>query len=176
MKKIIKMNEIIITDNFKKYTPNILKIIECEKVWNKFGVQDRYIVINDKNELIDGYVQYLVLDKNNIKNAEVVISNIKMKRYRRINLSHLTKEENKPFAYVYGVHPKDSSKKEYCWFIPKKWGDFARNLKVNDMVWVKTKNGTSPVTITKIVFDIENHGYKPLRQVASKKIIIRVGE
>ena len=57
----IKLSDIIINKSFTETIPKEEKMIECREIWRYEGKQDRPIVLNKKNMLIDGYVMYLIL-------------------------------------------------------------------------------------------------------------------
>ena len=64
--KTMKLSDIKIKDSFANSNPQIRKIEECRNYWNENHEQDRYLVVNHKDELIDGYIQYLILKENNV--------------------------------------------------------------------------------------------------------------
>ena len=57
----MKLSDIKITDAFANSIPSEEKLNECRNNWKQWNRQDRYIVVNPDNVLIDGYIQYLVL-------------------------------------------------------------------------------------------------------------------
>lgn len=171
--KRINLEEIIVPEEFLNSKPNEDKLKECREVWNKYKIQDRYLVINKDKKLIDGYVQYLVLKENNItKNIEVRVSNISKKSFARKDLSYL--HDNGYF--VFGYHPNDVSKKEFCWKIPENRIDWSKNLKEGDMIFCETKfSDKCPVIVTRVLDNIGDEISFPTRKISNKKII-RNGE
>ena len=167
--KRINLNEIIVPEEFLSSKPNEDKLKECREVWNKYKIQDRYLVINKDKKLIDGYVQYLVLKENNItKNIEVRVSNISKKSFARKDLSYL--HDNGYF--VFGYHPNDVSKKEFCWKIPESRVGWSRNLKEGDKIFCETKfSDKCPVIVTRVLDNIGDEISFPTRKVSNKKII-----
>ena len=66
----MKLSDIKISEAFANSIPSNKKLNECRNNWNQWNRQDRYIVVNRENELIDGYIQYLVLKENNTYNVD----------------------------------------------------------------------------------------------------------
>ena len=62
----MKLSEIKISEAFANSIPSEEKMNECRNNWNQWNRQDRYIVVNSDNVLIDGYSKYLVLKENNV--------------------------------------------------------------------------------------------------------------
>lgn len=63
----ININDIVISNPFKAFLPATHKIAKCYAHYKKNGVFDRNIVLDKNNELIDGYVAYLVAKMLGIK-------------------------------------------------------------------------------------------------------------
>jgi hypothetical protein len=135
----IKLADIKISKAFLNSTPKASKMKKCRENWDVLGKQDRYIIVNRNNVLIDGYVMYLVLKENGVDETEIKVSDNICKT--------IPAYRNEPTVYVYGHHPKDIHKKTYTWRIPKSWGDYYKNIEVNDMIFCDTKNGSSPVIV-----------------------------
>lgn len=145
--KYLKLSDIYIKESFANSIPQKEKIEECRRFWNTYHQQDRYIVVNNKHTLVDGYIQYLVLKENNVEVAEVHFSNKKKEKWIRKEKTYRESET----TYVYGVHPNSNDNKERVWRIPNSWCDgWADNLNIGDMLWAKTKYGLAPIRITKI--------------------------
>ena len=166
--KRIDLDKIIITKNFLKHNPSEEKMEECRNIWNTFGIQDRYIVINKNKELIDGYVQYLVLKENNVaKDIEVRVSQNKNENLRRKNLNYLFDDG----VFVFGYHPKDERKKEYCWKVPENRVEWAKSLEFGDKIFCETKySERTPVIVTSVVYKLPEGCDYPRRKVSRKKI------
>lgn len=171
----MKLSEIKISEEFAKISPNKKKINECEGNWNNFHRQDRYIVVDHSNTLIDGYIQYLVLMEYKEEYAEVKISNRRKKRWYRKNTKDWTIPHYRTelTTYIYGMHynkNKGEFSKEYVWRMPKSWGDWADNVQIGDTVMCATKFGYSPVVVSRIeVFDKCPIDI-PVKRVANKQI------
>ena len=165
----VYLSDIIITQEFKKSVPKKRKLQKCQKYWENHRQQDRYIVINDKNELIDGYIQYLVLQQNSIDSAECIRSNEKNECWNR---KPMITYKDEPTIYILGQHlgQHKENNKIYYWRIPISWTRFAEKLEIGDVIFCSTKFGAAPVKVV----GIQKLDYPPLnlkiRRVASHKI------
>lgn len=168
----IKLSDIKIQDSFAKTIPKEEKMNECRQNWNTYHRQDRYIVVDHNNFLIDGYVMYLVLKENSIKKAEVKISDRCKKRWYRKNIKDwvVSHYRNVETTYVYGVHPNSSCTKEFIWRVPKSWVWFSENVQVGDTILCSTKFGCSPVIVTKVEILDKCPVEFVVKRVTSKKI------
>lgn len=172
MSRIIKLSEIKISSSFAETTPKEEKMEECRKNYINHGKQDRYIVIDHTNTLIDGYIMYLVLKENNVDEAKIKISDRRKKRWKRINtkdwiIQHYKTEMT---TYVYGVHPNSKCEKEFVWRIPKSWTGFRDKIKVGDTILCGTKFGVSPVIVTKVEMLEQCPINMPVKRVVLKAI------
>lgn len=155
--KHMRLADIKINDSFTNSVPIEYKVNVCRQHWDKTHEQDRYIVVNRNNFLIDGYIQYLVLKEKNVDVAEVKISDKKRKRWSRKNKQSKRQKSNQinyrehETIYIYGVHPNSNDHKERVWRIPNSWWDgWADILNIGDMIFVNTKYGLALIEITKI--------------------------
>lgn len=153
----MKLSDITIKKSFAQSVPSKNKLRKCEKYWNTFGKQDRYIVVNQNDILVDGYIMYLTLKKLGIDKAEVEIVNTSMPRYA-----------NKATVYVYGIHPNSKDKKEYVWRIPENNKGLENDLLPGDNVIVSTKHGFKPVIVTRIEWLSEDAFDFPVGKVVGK--------
>lgn len=145
--KYLKLSDIYIKVSFANSIPKEEKIEECRRFWNTYHQQDRYIVVNNRHTLIDGYIQYLILKENNVEVAEVHFSKKKKKKWIRKEKTYRESET----TYIYGVHTNSNDHKERVWRIPNSWWDgWTDSLNIGDMLLVKTKYGLAPIRITKI--------------------------
>ena len=154
----MRLSDIKVSGAFENTTPSKAKMDECRHNWNWYHKQDRFIVVDNNNTLVDGYVQYLVLKENGVELAEVKISNHKRKEWQRKNMDKFKMPAyvNKPTTYIYGRHYRmkhGEFSKEYVWRVPKHLlrQGFGVGLQEWDSVLVDTKYGAKPVTVTKIV-------------------------
>ncbi len=152
MSRKMKLSDIKIKESFAIATPKEEKMEECRYNWTIYHRQDRWIVVNNDNELIDGYIMYLVLKENGVEEAEIKISNRRKKRWYRKNVKDWTVApyRNEKTTYIYGVHPNSKCTKEFCWRVPKSWTWFTENVQIGDSILCKTKFGIAPVIVTKI--------------------------
>ena len=152
MKKM-RLDDIIIPDVFAANTPNNYKLEECRRNFERFNTQDRYIVVNRNNVLIDGYCAYLVLKEKGIEEAEIKISNTPKKRWRRKDIVlNDDAYRNVSTMYVYGVHVNGGTDKEYIWRVQngRNWDWFKQNVAVEDIVLADTNGEESQVKVTRI--------------------------
>lgn len=69
----MNLEDIIISDQFTKYSPHFSKIKKCYQIYKRHKTWDRDIVINRNNVLLDGYVKYLLCKMFDIKVVDVNI-------------------------------------------------------------------------------------------------------
>ena len=168
----MKLSDIKISDAFVNSIPSDEKLNECRNNWNQWNRQDRYIVVNPDNVLIDGYIQYLVLKENNVEEVEVKISTRRKKRWYRKNMEdwNVPHYRNEATTYIYGVHPNSKSGNEFVWRVPKSMTWFSENVQVGDSILCQTKFGIAPVIVTKVeVLDKCPVDFR-VKKVASKEI------
>lgn len=172
MSRIIKLSEIKISPSFAETMPKEEKMEECRKNYINHGKQDRYIVIDHTNTLIDGYIMYLVLKENNVDEAKIKISDRRKKRWKRINTKDwiIPHYKTEMTTYVYGVHPNSKCEKEFVWRIPKAWTGFEEKVEVGDSVLCGTKFGVSLVIVTKVEMLEQCPIDIPVKRVVSKEI------
>ena len=118
----MKLSEIKISTNFESSKPNTSKYLKCENYYNKTGNQDRYIVVNEKNVLVDGYIMYLVLKSYDAEYCDAKRLTLRKYKYtdrKRNKYGKLVPPEkvisykDKPTVYIYGKHPNGITNKEY---------------------------------------------------------------
>ena len=157
-----------IKKSFEDSVPSDKKVEECRKVWNEHHRQDRYIVVNHENELIDGYIQYLVLKENGIEEAEIEISERCNKKIdkKETHYSYIPEYRREITAYIYGTHI--NKKDEYIWRVPRSWKGWENNLVPGDKILVDTKYGIKPIVITRIEYSDKCPVDYPVRKVFKK--------
>lgn len=150
--RTMKISDIKIKESYLSTTPNEEKMNECRTNWNNFHRQDRFIVVDHSNTLIDGYVQYLVLKENGIEEAEIKIWHCKRKRWERKNIKDCVapRYRKNPTTYIYGVHPNSKDTKTYMWRVPESWNGWADNIQSGDTIMCATKFGYAPIVVNKI--------------------------
>lgn len=153
----MRLDNIKIKDAFALSNPKPEKLNACKKYWEKNHSQDRYIVVNHDNILVDGYIQYLILKDAGVNIAEIKISNKKRKKWSRKNRKpkHNTQRRLNyrecETTYVFGFLLDSRSRKERVWRIPSSWGNEAiNNLSIDSVVMVHNKKGCSFIKITRI--------------------------
>lgn len=151
----MNINDIVIRESFANTTPRTEKMKVCRDYWKEHHKQDRYIVVDRNNVLIDGYIQYLVLKENNIDDVEIRIGKIKKKRWKRKSMKDnwdTPKYREELTTYIIGTHNNGNSNKGYMWRVPNNWTWISDNLQVGDTVFCRTrKSNAAPITITKIM-------------------------
>ena len=168
----MKLSDIKINEAFANSIPSEEKMKECRHNWKTYEKQDRYLVVNYNNVLIDGYIQYLILKENNIEEAEVKISSRRKKRWERKNTKDwlVPKYRENPTTYIYGIHPNSKDTKTYMWRVPESWNGWADNVQIGDAVMCATKFGYSPVVVNKIEILDKCPIDIPVKKVCNKQI------
>jgi hypothetical protein len=159
------LEDIKIKDSFTNTIPSERKMEKCRDNWRSYGTQDRYIVINKDNELIDGYIMYLVLKEFGVKDAQVMFYSRKDWKLHSVKGKTIPAYRTESTTYIYGVHPNSPCENIYVWRIPKNWDWMMQHIEVGDKVYCQTKFGISPVVVTKI--EISN---KPPREGVIKRV------
>lgn len=149
VKKILKLADIIIKDNFLKTTPSSIKLNRCRDFYKQFGRTDKSILVDKNNVLLDNYIRYLVLRENNVESVTV---NVLRDNYFDINT-----------FYVFGRHP--CSKREYVWRLPHDKLSDADKYKVGGRALVRTKHGVKEIIITKTLQSLSPPVKTPIRKV-----------
>ena len=145
--KTIKLSEIKITNAFKETTPNPQKIQGYRDYYEKYGKQAKPILVDYKNILRDGYIQYLILKENGIEEATI----IRKKKHKRLNERKITPSyKNSNTTYIFGTHPNSNCTKEFVWRIPASWETWAENVEIGDTILCQTKFGFSPVVVSRV--------------------------
>lgn len=168
----MKLSDIKISEAFANSIPSEEKLNACRNNWNQWNRQDRYIVVNSDNILIDGYIMYLVLKENDVEEVEVKISTRRKKRWERKNIKDwvVPRYKDNPTTYIYGYHPNSKDKKTYMWRVPKSWINWADNIQIGDTIICATKFGYAPVVVNKIeMLDMCPIDIR-VKKVCSKKI------
>ncbi|MBU5333564.1 hypothetical protein KQI61_15295 [Anaerocolumna aminovalerica] len=149
----VNLSDIVILPCFQKSKPSIIKLNKCRSNYRK-GIIDRKIIVNKNNELLDGYILYLVLKENNVKEVDVQVDDIAKQCFKT------------PITYIYAKH-NQSSNKEYIWYIPRNNNSEAKSINIGDVILVKTKYGNRHVTVTRK----EVLNYKPINMNIKKVLI-----
>lgn len=168
----MKIADIQIAKCFTITTPAKEKYDKCLHHWEETNKQDRNIVITSKGILTDGYIQYLVLKNKGVETADVIVSDTKSSKHRRIHKESNKENDNSSYGYrkdmttyIYGRHT--GCKREYVWRLPK--GVNREKYKVGSSVYVHTKYGKSPITITSIIITSECPSKMDVKTVVAKR-------
>lgn len=182
----MKMNlsEIMISESFENSIPNISKYAKCDNCYNETGNQDRYIIVDENNVLVDGYIMYLVLKSHDVEYCDAKRLTLRKHKYtdrqrekyeRIIPPEKVISYKNKPTVYIYGKHPNGIIDKEYVWRLPKSKENMYDVLLPGDLIYCSTKNGIAPVIVTRI--EKRDSWDTELKvKVVCSRIIIRNGE
>ena len=169
---MIKLSEIKIKESFANTTPSEEKMNECRYNWRMYKKQDRYIVVDHNNVLIDGYVMFLVLMEHKEEYAEVKFSNRRKKRLERKNTKDWVtpRYKDNPTTYIFGTHPNSKDERIYTWRVPESWTGFADNIQIGDTILCATKFGFSPVIVNRIEVLDKPPIDLPIKKVCRKEI------
>lgn len=155
----MKLSEIKIPTDFESGTPNASKYEKCENYYNKTGNQDRYIVVDEKNVLVDGYIMYLVLKSHDVEYGDAKRLTLRKHKYtdrqrneygKLVPLEKVISYKEKPTVYIYGKHPNGIIDKEYVWRLPKSKENMYDVLLPGDLIYCSTKNGIAPAIVTRV--------------------------
>ena len=148
----MKLSEIKISNAFASTTPREDKVKVCRNYWEENHEQDRDIVVNKNNVLIDGYIQYLVLKEKGID--EVFVKKLgKKRKYRHVKKDRVYREpayKSNTTTYIYGIHLNRRTDKEYIWRVPNSWKGWENDLLPGDVILVRAQYGVKPIAITNI--------------------------
>lgn len=148
--KTEKLSNIQIPESFISTKPKDEKI---QKFMNEYISKhdfDKRILITPSNLLVDGYARYVALQKLGV---EKCIVNVLCKENYIVDatLQTLHVKDNRETMYIYGIHPTSHTDKEYVWRVPNKpkFTSFRSKVRSGDIVYVMTKYGIMPITVTK---------------------------
>lgn len=167
MRTTVKLSSIKIPKSYAATIPSEKKVKTKRKKYRKGKLRD--ITINTDGFLINGYINYLILKENNVKDVDVNIVDIKKNDNSNVPESY----RNTRTTYIYGKHPNDKSEKIYTWRIPnaESWKEFSEMILPDDLIFCKTKFGCSPVIVQAIQTVDKCPVEFPVKKVLSKKII-----
>lgn len=142
MREVVNVNEIIIPEGFSE--PKKEKLDSKRIQWNSYGGQNKSIVINKENVLLDGYIQYLLAKEFGCD--EVYVKRVNIKSCKKYNIGYRDCET----AYIYGKHMNSKCDKEFVWRLKNK--DFYKKdlIKIGDIICVNTKFGLTKVVVRNI--------------------------
>lgn len=137
--KDIRLQDIIISDKFKRSKPSKHKLSERQRAYETGDLFDTHdIVINESDVLMDGYITYLTLLHNEYS------GNIRVRVKKNMGKPYTMQ----PTMYVFGKHTSDG--KEYVWRIPNNFREKEINIPVGSQVFANTKYGKKDVKVTRV--------------------------
>lgn len=139
----MKIKDIKVSKSFRRHKPSRIKVEAAKKFFVENGILDKPVVLNYKDEIIDGYARLIAL----VELGE-----------NDVNENSLSYEKTE---YVFAHHPEDLTRKSYVWRLIRNGYD----VLVNDMIPVKCKDKrTNKIYSTYVVVDkIEELDYKPYK-------------
>lgn len=140
----MNLSEIKIPDIYHTTEPAGWKLEACRSYFRTHGKLDRELVIDENNMLMDGYVGYLVLRENGVKEFDV------------------TPSPKQCGTYIAARHP--GNKRDYFWRVTPRTQD-ADLLIPGLWALVNTKYGHRPVQITRIFSSPKSPVCKRMRGV-----------
>lgn len=180
----MELSEIKIPTDFESSTPSTLKYEKCEKYYNETGNQDKYIVVDENDVLVDGYIMYLVLKSHDVEYCDAKRLTLRKYKYtdrqrekygKLVTPKKVLTYKEKSTVYIYGKHPNGIIDKEYVWRLPKSKENMYGVLLPGDLIYCSTKNGIAPVIVTRI--EKRDSWDTDLKvKVVCSRIIIRNGE
>lgn len=161
MIKMVKIEDIIIPDEFAVTTPNECKMERYRNIWNERGGQVKNIKLDSNNVLNDGYIQYLIAKENGLTEVKC---NICSKKYT---------------TYVFGQNLHNNTNKEYVWRIPKSehWKEYTKAIQPDDIIFCYSCDKVAPIIVTRIE-KLSNPPVKiKIKRVANQHVIkkVRIG-
>lgn len=154
MTRVMKLSDIRIKGSFKNSIPNDYKLAQCREYWDQHGFYLHDIVVNNKDYLVNGYIQYLLLKENGIQDVVVKDFDKKIYKRRKPNVRKSDKKKAKSYRdtetlYIFGIHL--GGIKERVWRAPNKFQkEWEAILSIGDIVMVKTKHGNALIKVTRI--------------------------
>lgn len=127
-------------------TPNSEKVQKYREYYNENKEQMQSILIDCKNILRDGYIQYLILKENGVEEAVIIKKKKSKRKKNRLSRSYRVSET----TYIYGTHPNSKDKTVYIWRVPTSWKNWVENIEIGDMIFCYTKFGISPVVVQEV--------------------------
>ena len=115
---LFTLRDIKIQNGFLLSKPSREKFERIEKDFLSGKPISKDIIIDQDNQLIDGYIRYLVLRKYGVLSAEITMIYVPLEhRKKNISIKSKTKKRKKS-KYIFAKHKTDG--KEYVWRITPK--------------------------------------------------------
>lgn len=145
--KTVKVSDIRIPQAFAKTTPGKDKVKKFKHEYEVAHCFSKKILVTQENLLVDGYAKYIAL-----KELEVESCKVEVLDFQKKSVSEVAKNKEIETMYVFGIHPTSHTNKEYMWRVPNRTNFvfFKGKIQQGDMIFVHTKYGVMPVTVTRI--------------------------
>lgn len=172
MTRVMKLSDIRIKGSFKNSIPNDYKLAQCREYWDQHGFYLHDIVVNNKDYLVNGYIQYLLLKENGIQDVVVKDYDKKVYKRRKLKVRKNSNKKSKSYRdmetlYVFGIHLGRT--KERVWRVPNKFQkEWECILCVGDTVLAKTRYGNAPIIVTRIERVSECPVDTPVKKIVKK--------
>ncbi|EOS35385.1 hypothetical protein C804_00987 [Lachnospiraceae bacterium A4] len=172
MTRVMKLSDIRIKGSFKNSIPNDYKLAQCREYWDQHGFYLHDIVVNNKDYLVNGYIQYLLLKENGIQDVVVKDYDKKVYKRRKLKVRKNSNKKSKSYRdmetlYVFGIHLGRT--KERVWRVPNKFQkEWECILCVGDTVLAKTRYGNAPIIVTRIERVSECPVDMPVKKIVKK--------
>lgn len=172
MTRVMKLSDIRIKGSFKNSIPNDYKLAQCREYWDQHGFYLHDIVVNNKDYLVNGYIQYLLLKENGIQGVVVKDYDKKVYKRRKLKVRKNSNKKSKSYRdmetlYVFGIHLGRT--KERVWRVPNKFQkEWECILCVGDTVLAKTRYGNAPIIVTRIERVSECPVDMPVKKIVKK--------
>ena len=147
--KTVKVSDIRIPQAFTKTTPKQEKIQKFKDEYFLRRDFQKRILVTEQNLLVDGYARYVALQELGTKECVVDVLTAENKQ---VSVSKVAKNQEIETMYIFGIHPTSHTNKEYMWRVPNRTNFvfFKGKIQPGDMIFVHTKYGVMPVTVTRI--------------------------
>ena len=147
--KTVKLNDIRIPQTFAKTTPKQEKIQKFMDEYRSNGDFQKHILLAAQNLLVDGYARFVALTE--LGEEECVVDLLCEDKKYSVYQEPPRKKEIETM-YIFGVHPTSHTNKEYMWRVPNRTNFvfFKWKVQPGDTIFVHTKYGVMPVTVTRI--------------------------
>lgn len=147
--KTIKLNDIRIPQAFANTKPRTEKIQKFADEYVRTGDFQKRILVTEQNLLVDGYARYVALQELGAKECVVDVLTAENKP---VSVSEVAKNREIETMYIFGIHQTSHTNKEYMWRVPNRTNFvfFKGKIQPGDMIFVHTKYGVMPVTVTRI--------------------------
>ena len=147
--KTVNLKDIRIPETFANTKPRTEKVQKFKDEYYLTGDFQKRILLTEQNLLVDGYARYVALQELCVKECVVDVLTADNKP---VSISEVAKNKEIETMYIFGVHPTSHTNKEYIWRVPNRTNFvfFKGKVQPGDTIFVHTKYGVMPVTVTRI--------------------------